>query len=107
MLVLVETKKFKQRSLFSFDARDQLNCPAMRVIERKADRLCVGIEAKYLHPFDKDDSKGNRLHFLDYYLADINRMEYPLKVPISMGKTRYEYWGGKRNLILKARWCEL
>ncbi|KAL8635186.1 MAG: hypothetical protein Q9228_007300 [Teloschistes exilis] len=46
-------------------------------------------KAKYPHPFNNDDSKGNKLNFPSYCPADTNRMEYPLQ------KTTYD--GGKSN----------
>ncbi|KAL8762994.1 MAG: hypothetical protein Q9194_007439 [Teloschistes cf. exilis] len=49
----------------------------------------IKCEAKYPHPFNNDDSKGNKLNFPSYCPADTNRMEYPLQ------KTTYD--GGKSN----------
>ncbi|KAH8727795.1 hypothetical protein GQ44DRAFT_769861 [Phaeosphaeriaceae sp. PMI808] len=47
-------------------------------------------KAQYPHPFDKDDSKGNKLTFPKECPADKNRYEYPL----ANGKY---YDGGKSN----------
>ncbi|KAI1403207.1 hypothetical protein F4819DRAFT_236232 [Hypoxylon fuscum] len=47
-------------------------------------------KAKYPHPFDNDDSKGNKLTFPKDCPADENRKEYPLK-------NGGVYDGGKSN----------
>ncbi|MCJ1267424.1 hypothetical protein MMC22_007309 [Lobaria immixta] len=44
----------------------------------------------YPHPFDNDDSKGNKLNFPSFCPADKSRYEFPLKVPV--------YDGGKNNV---------
>ncbi|MCJ1344623.1 hypothetical protein MMC31_002826 [Peltigera leucophlebia] len=44
----------------------------------------------YPHPFDNDDSKGNKLNFPSFCPADKSRYEFPLKNPV--------YDGGKNNV---------